>query len=104
MQLCGRCKEKPQRAAHRWCGDCHNGYMREWRKTHPMSPEQRKKDAARSYAGVYKRRGKLLQKPCETCGNPESEMHHEDHAKPLEVTWLCRPCHIALHHSRGERI
>jgi hypothetical protein len=50
-----------------------------------------------SYAGVYKRRGKLIQQPCECCGDPKSEMHHQDHERPLDVTWLCRPCHLAWH-------
>lgn len=62
-----------------------------------LSPEQRAKDNARSYAGVYKRRGVLVPKPCEECGEPDSEMHHPDYSKPLEVVWLCRPCHHALH-------
>lgn len=95
---------EPHRLKHRWCAPCHATYMREWRKTHRMSPEQRRKDIARSYANEYKKRGKLARKPCEKCGEPKSQMHHEDHTKPLEVTWLCRKCHIELHQSRGERI
>lgn len=71
--------------------------MREWRKTHPMTPEQRRKDRCRSYAGTYKRRGALIPEPCQGCGNPDAEMHHHDYGRPLDVEWLCRPCHLALH-------
>src|SRR5690348_5416393 len=76
--------------------------MREWRKTHPLTPEQKKKDNARSYAYVYFKRGKLHKIPCECCGSPKSQMHHEDYDKPLEVIWLCRPCHMRLHEAEKQ--
>ena len=77
--------------------ETHAAYMREWRKTHPMTEEQRVKDRARSYANVYLRRGKLKKRPCEFCGSPESQMHHEDYSRPLWVHWFCRTCHLILH-------
>lgn len=61
-----------------------------------MTEEQRRKDTARSYAGVYKRRGKLIEQPCEVCGG-KAEMHHEDYDRPLDVRWLCRKHHMAEH-------
>jgi hypothetical protein len=70
--------------------------MRAWRKTHPLTPEQRWKDRCRSYAGVYKRRGRLVPEPCEGCGAAEVEMHHDDYDQPLKVRWFCRPCHRLL--------
>jgi hypothetical protein len=70
--------------------------MQEYRKTHPLEGEARIKDTARSYAGVYKRRGRLIPQPC-ACGSIEVEMHHENYAKPTDVLWLCRACHLAQH-------
>ena len=39
----------------------------------------------------------VLMKPeaCSSCGKKDCriEAHHEDHTKPLEVTWLCVSCH-----------
>lgn len=94
---CSKCGAKHTRTGQRYCVECHCAYMREWRKTHPLNDEQKKKDICRSYANVYKKRGKLVQVPCEKCGSPKSQMHHHDYSKPLEVEWLCRPCHMTLH-------
>lgn len=80
----------------------HAKWMRQWRKTHPMTPEQRMKDTARSYAGVYLRRGKIVRTPCVECGAEPAEMHHPDYSKPLEIMWLCRPCHMELHRRLDE--
>jgi len=70
--------------------------MREWRRTHPLTPAQRFKDICRSYAGVYLKRGKIVRQGCVVCGD-KTEMHHADYDRPLEVIWLCRPHHLALH-------
>ena len=79
------------------CQPCKNAYMRRWRSKNKMTGHQRKKDNARSYAGVYKRRGKIIQMPCFNCGSEESQMHHHDYNKPLNVQWLCRKCHMEIH-------
>ena len=74
----------------------HAAYMRRWRSDRIQSPLQRLKSNARSYANVYKRRGKLLSEAC-ACGSMDVEMHHDDYTKPLQVTWMCRACHLAHH-------
>lgn len=96
MCKCG----EDSRPGQRDCKTCHAAYMRNWRKTHKMTLEQRKKDNARSYARMYLLRGKLLQQPCEVCEDPNTEMHHDDYDKPLEVRWLCRECHLDHHYDR----
>jgi hypothetical protein len=41
--------------------------------------------------------GRLKKLPCEVCGNPKSDGHHDDYAKPLDVKWLCRKHHAERH-------
>lgn len=43
------------------------------------------------------RNGLLVRMPCIRCGKEKSEAHHEDYDKPLEVMWLCTPCHKQRH-------
>lgn len=95
--LCTKCGAPNNRNKQRYCVNCHAKYMRNWRKTNPISPEQRVKGIARSYSKVYLRRGKIIKKPCEVCGSENVEMHHADYSKPLEITWLCREHHLSLH-------
>jgi hypothetical protein len=41
--------------------------------------------------------GKIIHQPCEVCGRQDSEGHHEDYSKPLEVIWLCSTHHAERH-------
>ncbi len=43
------------------------------------------------------RKGSLVRSPCIRCGEQKSLAHHEDYDKPLEVVWLCQPCHKQRH-------
>jgi hypothetical protein len=73
--------------------------MRLWRPPYKeLPPEEKRRSRARAYANVYQRRGLLVKQPCRVCGSLEKvEKHHEDYSKPLEVFWLCRPCHKSIH-------
>ncbi len=52
---------------------------------------------ARSITYLAIKRGDLIKKPCEICGEVDTEGHHEDYNKPLEVTWLCKEHHFNRH-------
>lgn len=41
--------------------------------------------------------GKLIKQSCEVCGCMETQAHHDDYNKPLEVRWLCDICHKKWH-------
>lgn len=68
-----------------------------------MNALERERDIARSYAGVYRRRGKLVPKPCEVCGETDVQMHHDDYRRPLDVRWLCAKHHRAHHRELRSR-
>ncbi len=74
----------------------HATYRRNWRKSHPLYGEKRKKQSARAYAHSYLTRGLLKKKGCAVCDAP-AQMHHPDYDKPLDVIWLCEKHHRDLH-------
>lgn len=42
-------------------------------------------------------KGILIKENCARCGNDNTHAHHEDYDKPLDVIWLCQPCHRKRH-------
>lgn len=58
------------------------------------NPEKRR---ARILLGSAIKCGRIHRKPCEVCGSANSEAHHPDYSKPLDVVWLCLKHHRELH-------
>lgn len=43
-------------------------------------------------------KGILVKGVCQDCGSADHvDAHHDNYARPLEVTWLCRRHHMARH-------
>lgn len=99
----------------------HTAYMRDWRKKNPESylASQRKYRQKTRYPAISKaiyaarypekmrarrvvdnalKYGTLIRpNVCGGCGKEcKPQAHHQDYAKPLEIMWLCRPCHLAV--------
>ena len=53
--------------------------------------------AARNAVSNAVRDGKLRQQDCAFCGASKTVAHHHDYDRPLDVTWLCQPCHLRFH-------
>lgn len=83
----------------RWLGGVSLDNMRYRLRQRERWPE---KEAARRAVHHAVAVGQLVPAPCEKCGEPKAEAHHDDYAKPLAVRWLCRRCHVA-HHTNERR-
>ena len=71
--------------------------VRRWRA------EDRRRSAAHRAVARAVRAGTLSARPCETCGNDKSVAHHDDYDKPLDVRWLCPPCHRQHHAAQAQK-
>lgn len=67
-------------------------FQAKWRKTNP------EKYVAQNKLNNALRDRKIQKKQCQVCGETEKVVaHHHDYSKPLDVIWLCRPCHAFEH-------
>ena len=88
-------------------------YMKVWRKRHPEQViktrirnaiyQKNNPEKNLAHVLVYNaiKNGELIRKPCEICGDTNSEGHHwhgYDKEHQLDVQWLCRK-----HHARTDR-
>ena len=57
------------------------------------------KEAARKMYRAALNRGEIVRpKACQRCGCPcRPDGHHTDYSRPLDVEWLCKPCHREEH-------
>lgn len=78
------------------------GRRREWERSAQWREENKLKRAAHIMVGNALKSGRLLRTSCEKCGSKNSEAHHEDYLKPLDVNWLCKECHGARHRELNE--
>lgn len=62
-----------------------------WRRSHP------KATWAHQCLRSAVKRGLVIQIACEVCGDTDTEAHHPDYDRPMDVRWLCRRHHKAVH-------
>lgn len=98
---CSRCGSlfyrRPSAANQLFCSSlCGN------RAKAATAEDKQRKVSARAEANTALLNGRLTRCSCEVCGDPNTQMHHEDYNQPLLITWLCRRHHGALHVARGD--
>jgi hypothetical protein len=107
--LSGFCRKCANRAATNWAKNNKSRVRQiraEWRRRNPDAVRQetiqtRTKNPegyrARYITNYAKRAGRIEQKPCQVCGEVNSQAHHPDYSKPLDVIWLCPEHHAQAH-------
>jgi hypothetical protein len=55
--------------------------------------DKRLRNNARQRLHYWMRKGHISPGPCQVCGNPNVEAHHDDYSRALEVIWLCKTHH-----------
>ena len=59
--------------------------------------EDRRRQKAHNAVSRGIKKGILIRQPCCRCNEINSLAHHDDYDKPLDVMWLCQPCHKQRH-------
>lgn len=105
---CGQIKPPSEYyLGHAKCKDCVKAAVKQRRDEHPeldletrLKACKKKPNRKNAHMAVDAAlRCGILVKPdcCYGCGCPDTEhrieAHHHDYSKPLEVIWLCTPCH-----------
>lgn len=82
-------------------------YNKQWRKEHGYHNEEKwtknHPTQVKAQQAVYRARvsGKVKKYWCEVCHSLNVVAHHDDYRKPLEVRWLCRSHHRAVHYGNN---
>lgn len=83
-------------------------YYRAYSKKWSSKPEnvEKRKEYYRQYPLRYAakeivknaiKKGTLIKKACEKCGELKVDAHHDDYYNPLGIRWLCRSHHKEWH-------
>lgn len=104
--MCSRCKKKPRAKGHNYCKECRSDAVKKcvlnkggWWGYVVSDPERHKRALSRKLIYNWLIRGKIQRQPCELCGDPNSESHHDDYSIPGSVRWLCKK-----HHEEADRL
>ena len=115
VNKCKECNKKDVSTNRNKNIDAYRAYDRERGKTpdrikanteitRAWRAEDKRRGYAHSSVSNAIKKGTLTRSPCVRCGETKSLAHHEDYDKPLDVVWLCQPCHKQRHKEINEKI
>lgn len=70
-----------------------------WARGYTKKEEVRFKLNANGLLNYHVKRGNIVKpQSCQICSEVRKlESHHHDYKKPLDIIWICIPCHKAIH-------
>lgn len=103
--------------SYTYCKVCHAERMCKWRATNTDSYRESLRRSNRKHKeerDAYKADKRIMhpeihrahntaqyhlkdKQPCEVCGSLDTQRHHDDYSKPLEVRWVCPLHHKGIH-------
>lgn len=92
---CNRRRDQSGDKNPNWKGGVSKDHYRYKKRFAKKNPEK-----VRAHQIVHRalEKGSLARQPCTDCSTIERvHAHHHDYKKPLDVTWLCQPCHNRRH-------
>lgn len=66
------------------------------------SPESENKRQARLVVKRALARKMIQKMPCVFCGSKDSQAHHSDYSKPLDIVWVCKKHHNKIHNPNAK--
>ena len=93
---CGRDCSTAVRASRKEPSKPKRHYERK-KRSMARNPEQA---AARVLFESALKNGRIKRYPCVICNDSKTDGHHWDYSRPLDVYWLCRRHHVAVHTGR----
>ena len=97
--ICNECKAAKDRAYHM---QTKGRRVKKRENEKPRDP--RKKRARLAVTNAIAAGRLVVRTTCESCGSSPTQAHHDDYDKLLDVRWLCRDCHAAVHRKYGALI
>lgn len=96
-KICSRCHLVSPIPKQNYCRPCKRIVRKEYRANGGYL-KQRGKEKVRYETRQAVWRGEIARQPCRDCGAHPAQMHHLDYANPMDIVWLCGPCHRNEHH------
>lgn len=79
-----------------------NKNTKKYKESHYLATKKYRKNNKEKYLAESKLNyavaaGKIKKEPCKICGYENTQAHHEDYSKALDVIWLCNRHHKDEH-------